>query len=44
MDGAYLVSACCETSQYVFMAKVSAKQGKSKVKKADSVISVVEKN
>lgn len=42
MQGAFLVTAISDKSQYVFMAKV--KQGKSKVKKADSVISLSEKN
>lgn len=42
MQGAFLVTAISDKSQYVFMAKV--KSGKSKVKKADSVISLSEKN
>ena len=42
MQGFFLVTAISDKSQYVFMAKV--KSGKSKVKKADSVISLSEKN
>ena len=42
MQGAFLVTAISDKSQYVFMAKVKA--GKSKVKKADCVISLSEKN
>jgi hypothetical protein len=42
MPGAFLVTAISDKGQYIFMAKVKA--GKSKVKKADSVISLAEKN
>jgi hypothetical protein len=42
MQGLFIVTAISDKSQYVFMAKV--KSGKSKVKKADCVISLAEKN
>jgi hypothetical protein len=42
MPGAFLVTAISDKGQYIFMAKVKA--GKSKVKKADCVISLAEKN
>ena len=45
MPGAFLVSAVTENHQYVFMAKISIKKDgkhKSKVKKADSTIELVE--
>jgi hypothetical protein len=42
MQGMFLITAVSDKSQYVFMAKV--KSGKSKVKKADSVITLAEKN
>ena len=45
MPGAFLVSAVTESHQYVFMAKISIKKDgkhKSKVKKADTTIELVE--
>lgn len=46
MQGAYLVNAVTQTQEYIFMAKINTKKesGKSKVKKADSVMYLKEKN
>jgi hypothetical protein len=47
MKGAYMVVASSDKTQHVFLAKLKEKAGgsphKSKVKKADSVISLIHK-
>ena len=44
MSGAFLVSALSDKSVYVFVARLSSKSSKSKVKKVDSIIDIEEKN
>ena len=46
MQGAFLINAVANTQQFIFMAKINTTKeaSKSKVKKADSVLSLKEKN